>query len=107
MFNVRVLTHVVCDNEKKAKIRYLEKKIPGLEVITVFRDDKKCDAVEARGAILVDDYSENLRLWDDALGVAVKFSGRNKKNNYITINSLDKLIDIFPKLEALVKEKTC
>ena len=33
-----------------------------LEVITVFKNFDKCDVVSARGAILVDDYSENLSL---------------------------------------------
>ena len=105
LFNVRVLTHIVCDGEKKAKIIYLNNIFPNLEIITVLRDINKCDAVDAKGSILVDDFTENLELWDNAKGVSVKFSEKNKKYNYITINRLDSLIDIFPKLEDLVKEK--
>ena len=103
LFNVRVLTHIVCENERIAKIKYLNEKIPGLEVVTVFKEYNKCDVVNAKKSILVDDYSENLELWQKAGGIPIKFSTKNKKYNYITINSLDHLIEIFPKLIALVQ----
>ncbi|MEE3343833.1 MAG: hypothetical protein VZS44_07075 [Bacilli bacterium] len=107
LFNVKILTHYVCDNEKQAKLEYLNNIYPDLEIITVLRNINKNEAVNAKGAILVDDYSENLELWSKSSGIPVKFSNKNKKYDYITINSLDSLIDIFSKLEALVKEKTC
>ena len=102
LFNVRILTHVVCENEKKAKIKYLNKKIPELEVVPVIIEHNKCDVVNAKNSILVDDYSKNLELWEKVGGIPIKFSNKNKKYSYITINSLDHLIDIFPELEALV-----
>ena len=90
---------------KEAKIKYLKDRFPDIEVVTVYKDRNKSDAVLARGAVLVDDFTDNLDLWNEALGVSVKFSNKDKEYNYIRIDSLDKLIDIFPKLETLVKEK--
>ena len=107
LFNVRILTHVVCENERQAKLKFLNSKFSDLEVIPVFIDDDKCDVVDAKGAILVDDYSGNLLLWDKAGGVAVKFSNKKKRYNYVTIDKLDSLIGIFPKLKSLVEEKAC
>ncbi len=105
LFNVRILTHVVCENERIAKINYLKNKFSNLEVITVSKDKNKCDVVDATGAILVDDYSKNLELWNKAGGIPIKFSNKNKKYDYITINSLDDLINLFPELLVLTKEK--
>ena len=107
LFNVKILTHVVCDEEIVAKKKYLNNIFPDLEIITVARDVNKCDVVNARGSILVDDFSDNLDLWSKSFGIPVKFSLKNKNYNYITVSSLDKLIELFPKLELLVREKTC
>lgn len=107
LYHVAILTHVVCDDERKAKINFLKNKFPDLKVITVFKDYNKCDVVECKNSILVDDYLENLVLWQSKGGIAIKFSDKNKKYDFISISNLGSLIDIFPKLRALVKEKTC
>ncbi len=107
LFNVKILTHVVCNNEKCAKTKYLESRLRDIEIITVDKNMNKSDAVDARGAVLVDDYSGNLDLWKKSLGIPIKFTNKDKDYEYIKINSLDKLIDIFPKLRFLVIEKSC
>ena len=47
------------------------------------------------GAILVDDYSGNLKLWKEAGGIAVKFSKVKEESEYINITSLEELLEIF------------
>ena len=107
LYNVYILTHVVCDNEKEDKKKYLKNIFPNLDVITVFKDFNKCDVVECKGSVLVDDYLENLELWQKKGGIPIKFSDKNKEYDYLSISSLDSLIDLFSKIEALVEEKTC
>ncbi|MBR3161697.1 MAG: hypothetical protein IKF19_03095 [Bacilli bacterium] len=107
LYNVKILTHIVCNKEKEAKTKYLKRIFPDLEVITVFKDYNKCDVVDCKGAILVDDYTKNLDLWESNGGISIKFSHKKKKYNYITISNLNSLLDIFPKLKALSSKKTC
>ena len=64
LFNVSVLSHVNSNSEASAKRRYLKKHIPGLNFIPVKITNKKCDAVNCKNAILVDDYMGNLELWE-------------------------------------------
>ena len=50
--------------------------------------------VHTNEAILVDDYSGNLKEWSEEGGIHIKFSEKNNKK-YTTINKLDMLIDLF------------
>ena len=50
--------------------------------------------VHTNEAILVDDYSGNLKEWSEEGGIPIKFSEKNNKK-YTTINKLDMLIDLF------------
>lgn len=104
LYNISILTHVVCQEEISAKKRYLAEKIPGLRVITVDKSKNKCDAVLCVNAILVDDYMENLELWHDKGGISIKFSDNSKKRKFMTIDSLDDLIDKYDDIVKMIEE---
>ncbi len=92
LYDVKVLTHVFSDLEKEKKEEYLDSRVPGLEVISVYKPHPKWGAVEVDGAILVDDFSENLREWEEHGGIAIKFSLKDKKYDYYQIKSLEELL---------------
>lgn len=103
LYNVSVLTHVVCEVEIIAKVKFLGKRIPKLNVITVDKRNNKCDVVDCVNAVLVDDYMGNLELWAAKGGIAIKFSDKNKKREFMTIDSLDDLIDKYDDIVKLIK----
>lgn len=105
LYDVSILSHVTCENEELAKKRYLDKHIPDLEVVTVDIKLNKCDVVDCKNAILVDDYMGNLNLWHAKGGIAVKFSDKGKNYEYITISSLDMLIDKYREIGDLISLK--
>ncbi len=93
-FDVEILTHVTSENEIISKKKYFAEKLPGINIIFVPKPIKKTDVVEAKGAILVDDYSLNLDDWLLKGGIPVKFSDSGKKSTYITITDLLDLLTI-------------
>jgi hypothetical protein len=100
MFDISILTHCNCNNEVESKRKVLESAIPGIDIITVFKPTLKSEAVNAKGAILIDDYVGNLIDWKNAGGIAVKFTTKNKINDdFYYINSLDQITDIITELE--------
>lgn len=95
-----VLTHCNSKYEAKCKRDIISKNVPGLDVIPVFRPMHKHDAVDPRGAVLVDDYGGNIKVWEQAGGIGVKFSTNiNKKGNFYQIDSLDQIENIISQLE--------
>ena len=94
LFEVKVLTHIISYNEGLGKIRYLKSRVPELEVILVPKEINKCDIVNPKDAILIDDFLGNLDLWHKHGGIAVKFSDNGKKSKYITITKLNQILDI-------------
>lgn len=96
-FNIEILTHVNSDNEANVKIKYFANELPNINVITVPKQIKKADFVEATGAILVDDFSSNLEYWISKGGIGIKFSNDTEEKKYTVITDLLELIDIFIK----------
>lgn len=105
LYDVIILSHVISEQEALVKKKYIKKNIPELEIITVNRDTNKCDAVDCKNAILVDDYMGNLDLWYAKGGIPIKFSDKGRKYNYITITSLDMMIDKYEEIKDLVSLK--
>lgn len=103
LFNICVLSHVVSDTESIAKKKYLKEKLPTLKVITITQNINKCDAVNCKNAILVDDYMENLKLWNEKGEIPVKFSDKGKVYDFMTISSLDMLISKYNEIVKLIK----
>ena len=59
------------------------------------KEISKTKVVHSEGAILVDDYSGNLKEWEENGGIAVRFSKELESLGYRVINRLDSLIDMF------------
>ena len=98
LYDVTVLTHVLSKHEDEEKRKFLNEKIPELNYIPVTKPNPKWDAVDCKNAILVDDYSENLKEWQAHGGIPIKFSLKDKEYEFITIKSLDELIPLYQTL---------
>lgn len=102
LYDVSILTHVAADNEIKAKENYLKEKLGNIKIIPVDIGTNKCDIVNCKNTILVDDYMNNLELWYEKGGIPIKFSDKGKKCKFMSITSLDMLIDKYDEIEKLL-----
>ena len=94
-FNISVLTHVNSLDEAIAKINYIRKYVKNITIIPVPRELSKTKMIDAKDAILIDDYSGNLKEWEEAGGIGIQFStDLTKDKGFKVIDRLDKIIDI-------------
>jgi len=94
-FNIAVLTHVNSLDEAIAKINYIRKYVKNITIIPVPREISKTKMIDAKNAILIDDYSGNLKEWEEAGGIGIQFStDLTKDKGFKVIDRLDKIIDI-------------
>ena len=94
-FNISILTHVNSLKEAKSKIEFINNLFNDLTIIPVPRACSKTMMTQTKDAILVDDYSGNLKEWREAKGISVKFSKTKEESEFIDITSLDELLNIF------------
>lgn len=94
-FNVYILTHVNSTNEMIEKIKYLHKKLPQVTVVSVPKEIPKTEVVNASGAILIDDYSGNIKQWQKNLGIGIKFVKQLENKDLPEITHLSEVIDLF------------
>jgi hypothetical protein len=73
-FNISILTHINSLKEAKAKIEFTNNLFEDLTIIPVPKSVSKTKMTQTKDAILVDDYSGNLREWEKEGGIGVKFS---------------------------------
>lgn len=100
LYDVEILTHINSELEKTLKKEYIESYLPGTNVIAVYKEIDKCDAVNPKNCILVDDYKENLIKWHNKGGIPIKFSDNHKSCEFITIDNLSQMIDIYDELNC-------
>lgn len=93
-FDVAILTHVVSLEEAVAKIKYIRKFLKTITIIPVPKEVSKTETVCAKDSILVDDFKGNLKEWEEAGGVGVRFSKKKKESKYIDISDLEELLNI-------------
>lgn len=95
-FNISILTHINSLKEAKSKINFLQGIINDLTIIPVPSGVPKTKMTQTKGAILVDDFSGNLKIWEEEGGIGVKFT-KDKEDDcdYLNITSLAELIDMF------------
>lgn len=95
-FNVSILTHVNSLDEAVSKIHYIRKYLKDITIIPVPREVSKTSICLTEDAILVDDYSGNLKEWEKSGGIGIQFStDLNKNKGFPVIDKLDKLIDMY------------
>ena len=95
-FEISFLSHVNSLEEGIVKIKYLRKHFKdNITIIIVPKVISKPKMVHSEGAILVDDFSGNLKEWSEAGGISVRFSKELESKGYPVINRLDSLLDIF------------
>ena len=94
-FNVYVLTHINSTNEMVEKIKYLHKKLPLVTVVSVPKQIPKTEVVNPSAAILIDDYSGNIKEWQKKLGIGIKFVKEKENGDYPEITHLSEVIDMF------------
>jgi hypothetical protein len=93
-FNISILTHVNSLKEAAAKIRFINGLFNDLTIIPVPKSCSKTMMTQTKDAILVDDYSGNLKEWQESGGIAVKFVKELENGKYTEITSLDELLDM-------------
>ena len=102
MFEISFLTHVNSLTEGCVKVEYLRRHFKDITIIMVPKEISKTKVVHSEGAILVDDYSGNLKEWEENGGIAVRFSKELESHGYKVLNHLDELIDMFKAEEVAV-----
>ena len=78
-----------------AKIKYLHKKLPQVTIVSVPKEVPKTSVVNPSGAILIDDYSGNVKEWQKKLGIGIKFVKEPENSDYPEISRLSEVIDMF------------
>ena len=94
-FNVYVLTHVNSTNEMIEKIKFLHKVLPLVTIVSVPKQIPKTEVVNPCSAILIDDYSGNVKEWQKKLGIGIKFVKELEGSEYPEITRLSEVIDMF------------
>lgn len=94
-FNLAVLTHVNSINEAVLKIKYLRKYFDDITIIPCPKEISKTKMIHTKDAILVDDYTGNLREWENKGGIPVRFSAKRNGKGFNVISSLDELLQMF------------
>ena len=94
-FSVYILTHINSTNEMIAKINYIHKKLPEVTIVSVPKEISKTEVVNPSGAILIDDYSGNIKEWQKKLGIGIKFVKKMEGSEYPEITRLSDVINMF------------
>lgn len=94
-FNVYILTHINSTNEMIEKIKYLHKNLPQVTIVSVPKEIPKTEVVNPSAAILIDDYSGNIKEWQKKLGIGIKFVKELEGSDYPEITHLSEVINMF------------
>ena len=95
IFQMSILTHINSLEEGIVKVNYLRQYFKDITIVLVPKQLDKTEMVHAKGAILVDDYSGNLKAWESKGGIPIKFVKETENSDFKTIKKLDELIDLF------------
>ena len=95
IFQISILTHIISLEEGVVKVNYLRQYFKDITIVLAPKQLEKTEMVHAKGAILVDDYSGNLRAWEAKGGIPIKFVKETEKSDFTTIKSLRELINLF------------
>ena len=102
LYDVNILAHVITKEEEISKKKFVNDNLPLVKLITVDKKYNKCDVVDCKNAILVDDYMENLKLWSSKGGISIKFSDKGKEYDIMSIDNLRLLIDKYDEISKMI-----
>jgi hypothetical protein len=94
-FEISFLTHINSLTEGVVKVEYLRRHFKDITIILVPKEISKTKMIHSEGAILVDDFAGNLEEWEEAGGIAVRFSKELESHGFKVIDRLDKLLNLF------------
>ena len=94
-FNISILTHINSLKEAKAKIEFINNLFDDLTIIPVPKSCSKTMMTQTKNAILVDDYSGNLREWEASGGIGVKYTKEKEECEFKNVTSLEELLELF------------
>ena len=94
-FNISILTHINSLKEAKAKIEFINNLFDDLTIIPVPKSCSKTMMTQTKNAILVDDYSGNLREWEASSGIGVKYTKEKEECEFKNVTSLEELLELF------------
>lgn len=94
LFDISILTHVNSLNEAVEKVNYIRKFLKDITVIPVPKAISKTKMVHTEGAILIDDYANNLREWESEGGIGIRFSTKLSGKGFKVIDRLDQILDM-------------
>ena len=93
--SVSILTHINSLKEGVLKINYLRRFFKEVPVILCPKTVSKTKIVHPKGAILIDDFSGNLREWKNEEGIPVKFSAiPEESKEFKVIDNLVRVLEI-------------
>lgn len=95
LFLISILTHISSLEEGIVKVNYIRKYFNDITIVLTPKVIEKTKMVHSKDAILVDDYSGNLRIWKSQGGIPIKFSKEKNSGEFTTIKRLDELIEMF------------
>ena len=93
-YDVAILTHVNSLSEIVEKVKFIRKYLGNITIIPVPKQISKTKMVHAKDAILVDDYSGNLREWEEAGGIGIRFNLKLNSKGFKVIDRLDQLLEM-------------
>lgn len=94
-FNLAILTHVNSIREATLKINYLRKYFEDITIIPCPKEIPKTKMIHTKDAILIDDYSGNLKTWKSEGGIPIRFSLKGNGKGYKTLKELKEVIEMF------------
>ena len=102
-FEISFFSHVNSLEDGVVKIKYLRKHFKdNITIIIVPKSVAKPKMVHSEGAILVDDFSGNLKEWEESGGISIRFSKELEAHGFRVINRLDTLLEMFDENGDLV-----
>ena len=87
-YNISILTHINSLQEGIDKTKYVRRYLRDITMILVPKEISKTQMVRSKDSILVDE-------WQSHGGVGIKFTDNLEPNDYIRINNLRSLLNMF------------